>query len=418
MRRNVNEQRDGELRSKTAACFTREGADNSVDLTAKLTELEVPHLIEDFNLTDGHIHRGWAGREVQVIARVADFFRNYSRENQKELEKEFLTYFHLLSAQSALGGNVRHLLCTSASMSIEIIANFLRQRRMKVGLLEPCFDNIADIFRRHGISLTAISERVLTDPGMLEAGFDKFDVLFLVSPNNPTGLCYDLTTLKRIGEFCRERAILLIIDASFRFYRPPTRMFDEYGLLNEIGTEFIFVEDTGKTWPTHDLKVSILSCNNVDLHEQLQQIRYDFILHVSPFILKLLCELIKCSIEDKLFTVQSLAADNREFLEQQIEGTILCIQSEQHASIAWLGIEGPCDAYSLVKEMGEQGVFVLPGNQFFWNDPERGSQYLRVALTRDRDKFQGAAVQIGIVAKAALTQNRHSADMADIGAGE
>jgi hypothetical protein len=42
-------------------------------------------------------------------------------------------------------------------------------------------------------------------------------------------------------------------------------------------------------------------------------------------------------------------------------------------------------------------VYVLPGNQFFWNDRSQGDRFIRVALMRDAGMFQEAASRLGEV---------------------
>ena len=67
---------------------------------ANLTQLEVPALPEKFNLTDGHVHQNWSESQEHIIDLLPDIFRGVSREDQPELEWDFLRKFLSLAGQS------------------------------------------------------------------------------------------------------------------------------------------------------------------------------------------------------------------------------------------------------------------------------------------------------------------------------
>lgn len=184
-----------------------------------LTQLETPRLSETFNLTDGHVHRQWDKQEKAIINKVGLFFRTINREMQLKLGREFIAAFYKLSKQTLDDRKTKYLLCTSASMGLEIIANYLRLNKISLALIEPCFDNLADIFKRHGIDLEVIPEKYLIDSA-LDSFLNsiKSSAICLVSPNNPTGLAYSKENLEKFAKYCKYNNKLLIIDSSFRFY--------------------------------------------------------------------------------------------------------------------------------------------------------------------------------------------------------
>jgi alanine-alpha-ketoisovalerate/valine-pyruvate aminotransferase len=69
------------------------------------------------------------------------------------------------------------------------------------------------------------------------------------------------------------------------------------------------------------------------------------------------------------------------------------------ASVAWLRIDHPLTAMELKQVLDANGVFVLPGNHFFWHDRQKGEKFIRVALTRDADMFREAAALMGKVCR-------------------
>jgi histidinol-phosphate/aromatic aminotransferase/cobyric acid decarboxylase-like protein len=169
-----------------------------------LTQYEIPRLPEVFNLTDGHIHRKWDRNELKIIERAGDIFKHIDREKLPEIEAEYLEVFYKLAGQKFSKDNASFLLCTSASMSLEIVANYLRLNNLGLALIEPCFDNLADIFRRHNIELELFEEKYLFDENVGDfLKTLKSDLICLVTPNNPTGASLSQENLEKIAQYCK-----------------------------------------------------------------------------------------------------------------------------------------------------------------------------------------------------------------------
>lgn len=365
-------------------------------LARNLTQLEVPRLCERFNLTDGHIHRQWVGKEKYIIQRLGELFATTSREDQHRLQRDFTSAFYRLARQSGHNADVKTAICTSASMSIEIIANCLRRAGDRIALIEPCFDNIADILCRHDVPLTVVPEIFLTDPQSIpDVHFENVTGLFLVSPNNPTGRAYTRTSFEYILQVCKRLDMLLILDTSFRFYKEDDLIFDEYRLLLESGIDFLIIEDTGKTWPTQELKLSILA-GRYALWKQLSDTYSDFILHVSPFSLRLLSEFIRVSESDDMCSIKYAIRKNTASLIRALSGSPLSVANEEPSSVAWVHVGDQRDNKQVVDALARSNVYVLAGDKFFWSDPRKGSKFIRISLARDPGVFQAAAIQIRV----------------------
>lgn len=355
-----------------------------------ITQLEIRRLPETFNLTDGHAHRSPIGAELVIVENMARQFLDADREKQHQFERDYITAFYSLTGQTIDELRTRYLLLPAASFSLEIVANYLRMKGMSLALTEPCFDSLVNIFRRHKIKLEPIPDEYLeSDDIQTFLTSLNSDAICLVSPNNPTGICYTKGNLETIVRFCKEHGKLLIIDGSFRLYRAPSEVFDEYQILQQSGIDFIFVEDSGKTWPAKELKVSILA-TSTGLFRPIYDIYTDLMYHHSPFTLQLLTAFVRSSIDDKLQTVHGVVAKNRQLLIDALNETSLTVASRPHASVAWLGITNGMNAMSLQTALAKEGVFVLAGNQFYWSDPTLGGSFLRVALLRDEAVFKAA----------------------------
>ncbi|NET62841.1 MAG: aspartate/tyrosine/aromatic aminotransferase, partial [Symploca sp. SIO2E6] len=80
---------------------------------------------------------------------------------------------------------------------------------------------------------------------------------------------------------------------------------------------------------------------------------------------------------------------------QNLSGQLLeYLEPKTKVSVAWFKIKKPgLKATELQEKMMNIGVYILPGNYFFWSDHEKGEEYIRIALAREPDMF-ATAVQL------------------------
>ena len=359
---------------------------------ANLTEDEILALPMQFNLTDGHAYRGWSSQESALIDRISGIFHSVDRRDRVTIEQSYLRTFFTAAGQSFRPDQFEHHLCFTASMALEAIANLVRARGLTVALVEPCFDNLYDILKRHGVRPERVSEELMCLTGSALAERLKTihsDVLMLVSPNNPTGAILKKEALVQIIEFCRLNGRILVLDATFRFYLPPSDVYDQYAMLADSGVDCILVEDTGKTWPTLELKAPFFSVS-IGLASQIAHIYSDFVLHVSPVSVALLEQFIGLGTA----YVREVVAVNRLSLRDAIQGAELVATSAPFMSVEWLRITDDATSDQWRSRLANAGVHVLAGHRFFWSQPEVGDKYLRVALVRDPSMFREAADRI------------------------
>lgn len=361
-----------------------------------LTDDEIAALPEPINLADGHAYRPWNPVEDALIDRVNELFRAGDRRHQRDFEGAYLDRFFSLAGQTRPGGGARAFLCFTASTALEVIANHLRLEGRSVALIEPCFDNLGDILRRHSLPLEVLPETWLSaEPAQLTANLSglRSDVVFIVSPNNPTGAWADERSFRSVVEACRASEKLLVLDSCFRFYLPRDLVFDQYRVLEESGIDWIVIEDTGKTWPTSEVKAPFF-CASRSLAEPLAHLYADFVLHVPPFAVRLLDEFLRLSENDGLAAVHDVVALNRAVLLDELDGTFLRVVGASFMSMGWIEIDAPVTGEELRERLASEGVFVLSGERFFWSDPAQGASMLRIALVRDNDMMREAARRI------------------------
>jgi aspartate/methionine/tyrosine aminotransferase len=372
-------------------------------MVKNLTSYEIDSLPQSYNLTDGHAFRRWSAAEESIIDRSARLFKDNDRRRQPEIERAYVRDFSRLAGQTWDEDALGYLMCFTASMAFEIVANYLRLNRLSLALVEPCFDNLADIFRRHDVPLRPVPDALLDAPrAAFERGLDHIDsdAICLVTPNNPTGTALAEVNLRALLAFCKERRKLLILDNCFRAYLPRRSVHDQYRLVLDAGVDAVLVEDTGKTWPTSEIKAPFFAASRGSgLFDRIYDIYTDFLLHVSPVGIQLMHEFIRLSQQDELAWVHHVVGVNRRALYDSIAGTFLTPCERPFASVAWLRIDHPLTGLELKRILDEYGVFVLPGNQFFWHDRRRGEKFIRVALVRDAEMFGEAAARLGEVCR-------------------
>ena len=220
--------------------------------------------------------------------------------------------------------------------------------------------------------------------------------VFLVLPNNPTGTELSETEFSGLLEVCAKHRILLVLDASFRFYSF-LNTWNQARLLRDAGISFLVIEDTGKTWALCDLKASPLWCSN-DLAGQVARITEDMLLNVSPFTLTLLTHAI--------LTQDTLGAigNNRMVLREHLPADFPPVTIGS-LSVEWVRTPERVTSSQVYSRLDEMGVAVLPGRQFFWNGDTQGERHFRIALHRGPHYFQEAAARLGQVIEELVRKN-------------
>src|SRR5690606_32578789 len=129
-------------------------------------------------------------------------------------------------------------------------------------------------------------------------------------------------------------------------------------------------EDTGKTWPTLDLKLGIMLTSK-SLYSKLQDINNDFLLNVSPFIFKLLTKYIRVESSATLnLSPQKTIQHNRQLIQHVLQKTPLKVVSPASLlSVEWIQLPPGWKSSAFSAWLQKKGIFVLPGIPFYWDQP-------------------------------------------------
>jgi aspartate/methionine/tyrosine aminotransferase len=368
---------------------------------ADITQHEIAALKTRFNLADAHTHQSQSASQRTIIESLPNLWRSAESHSQYHCEQEFIEAFYRFHGQHrALARRDDIHLVYAASIGMHITATYLQKRRMRVGLIEPCFDNLHDLMMHMQIPMAPLRESVFREPSAIYRNLERcagdLDALVLVDPNNPTGfsLCSPRAdAFREVVRFCVDHDKLLILDLCFAAFilAAGQPRCDVYDILEDSGVRYIAMEDTGKTWPLQDAKCATIMASR-DLDDELYPIVTSVLLNVSPFILKLVTRYIQDSVADGFVSVRDVLEQNRQRARDHLAGTLLgYCEPMVKTSVAWFRIKDPrVSADDLQAHLLEHQVYVLSGRYFYWHNPMQGQRFIRIALAREPALFEQA----------------------------
>ena len=355
-----------------------------------LTEFEYQALDLELNLADGHSRHDLSPHFHKIFMDLGQIWREGANTAMSEVERQFRNAFAGLVGSELLVDHDGFVICPTASNSIDMVSAWLSERGATVGLIEPCFDNLALLLRRRGFEPIPILESTFRDLDTLteKLNHDAIDCLFLVNPNNPTGLELSHEELCSIADFCKAEKITLVIDTTFRlFARDVGGRFIDYLLSTEVS--FVLIEDTGKTFPTQELKASLVITSN-DNQLALRRLYEEVYLCVSNFTLLLLIRMFE--VAASLGIGPYLHEDvkvRRQITRHALARTSLVPAAESIDSglgVEWVDCSGTeFDDLGLTQFLNTAGLSVLPGRYFYWQNGDQGRDRVRLSLMKPMD---------------------------------
>jgi aspartate/methionine/tyrosine aminotransferase len=358
---------------------------------ANLTTMEVAALCDSdggLNLTDGHARLVLSDEQAAIVERIPEMFAEASRRPFLDIEREAQTAFlSAVGQHSAPTGSGRILSCYSSTLATDIVARALPVGAT-VAVLHPTFDNIADLFVTRGLNLVPLSEEALLDrdwPG------PPVSAIVITHPNNPTGLVTPQGGLESVAAHAVRHGQTVIIDASFRG-QVRDAQYDTYAVLDAAGADWITIEDTGKLWPTHELKVGFLAYSE-RTELPIERAFSESLLAASPVVLQLVKALATDWLDGGYERARANLERNRAVVKEAIEAAGLRL-ADPTSQISVARIELPTsgpDSSVLYRDMLTRGVHVLPCAPFYWADPKSGLRFIRVSLARPFETVEAAA---------------------------
>lgn len=362
-----------------------------------LTDFEIEGLSAHLSLADGHAYQDLPLPFRQTVNNLANLWTECEHTSVPEMEQRFRKAFAQLAQSPAMEAVECFKICPTASNTIDIVGSVLAEMGLVTQLVEPTFDNLALILKRRHVTLDVLDEDELiwaSENGTLATFLERDErgALFLVQPNNPTGRNLDANSLRVVAEHCARHNTVLVMDNTFRFYN--RRPFDDYAILSETGVSFMTIEDTGKVWPTHDLKASLLMCS-LDLAPLVTILYNEIFLCHSRFALGILEQyLLTTAAEGLETTIWAQVDEHRALLREALRDTSLAIDEraiDSTISVEWVDCRRTnLSDLELADQLAINGLRILPGRPFFWNSSELPHRQfnIRLALMKPRTTFQ------------------------------
>jgi enduracididine biosynthesis enzyme MppP len=321
-----------------------------------LTEIELAAIESGINLADGHARYELSASQQKIIDELSEMYA----------------------------------LAAEVSPAMEITARSLYISGVRrVALIHPTFDNIPDILRGVGMNLLPMPEETLLDgSGRLP---DGAEVLFITTPNNPTGHVLLPEVLTHWARECASKDVILVLDSSFRGFDERAQ-YDHYAILVREGCRYIIMEDTGKLWPTLDLKIGFLAFAR-DEPLPLHRIYTDILLGVSPLLMVLVQRFAQDAHDGGFNELHRFVRANRALLRKRLSGlpAVSFPDADSRISVERVALPEGFTGSGMRQTLCERAVHVLPCRQFFWAEPEAGERYIRLALSRPSEIIRTAA---------------------------
>ena len=370
-----------------------------------LTELEIAAIGCGVNVADGHARQELTSSQRKIVNRLPGLFAEAATASAAGLDwRAQQAYLSAVGQHTAMAGS-EVLTCYSSSVAMEILGRSAYAAGIRrVAIIHPTFDNIPDIMRGVGMTLQPVSEEALADgTAALPAGTE---LLLVTTPNNPTGAVLAADALAHWARACAASGVILVLDTSFRGFDERAQ-YDHYAVLAEQGCRYVVIEDTGKLWPTLDLKAGFLVFRRGD-ELPVRRVYTDLLLGVSPMILLLIHEFADDAAAGGFGELRQFIAANRGLLRGELAACapISFPDAGSRISVDRIRVPAGTTGTGLWQALRDDGVHVLPCRQFHWADPDAGDRFVRVALSRPPEEIGAAAAAIRAQAGSGLPPTR------------
>lgn len=361
--------------------------------STSLTGDERVALRTHWNLADAHTRQSPSGAERTVLGALAEVFDAAAQADYFDLERASADAF--LGALGQSRGDQRAVAVYASSIAMMVVARLVRARGYQAQLTCPTFDNLHALLVGEGVPVRPRRER--QDPSDPIELLPACRVVVEVTPNNPTGSYLGARELTDLAAACTRDGRILVLDQSFKGQVDSCAAIDHYAILRQSGVSYVVIEDTGKLWPTLDIKVAYLLCSS-DLQSEVEAIVDDILLNVSPFHLELVRRYSALSEKDSWRSVRGTIARNRQTLRQRLRESYMGVSPRYPES--QVGVEVVelwpeiCDAWC--DHLQAAGVAVLDARKFDWaSQGKDGVPLMRISLARD-DAYFTAAVNTAL----------------------
>ena len=266
----------------------------------------------------------------------------------------------------------------AADLIFRIVSAFRPRHAL---LCAPTFSEYAHALMQNGCSITEYpldpARDFRADEGILSAISDDTEILFLCTPNNPTGQLIAPALLRNISEICAERHILLVCDACFLRFCKDAEAYSPRPYLRENG---IILHAFTKLFAMPGLRLGYALCGSPETAETLRNTGQFWSVSVPAQAAGIAA--LQCT-ERIQQTVQYIAQE-RAFLADGLRGSGIRVFP---GAANFLLLTAPAD---FAEQMEQRGIIVRKCTDFHG----LSDSYFRIAVrTHEENETLLAAVR-------------------------
>ncbi|HZG17271.1 MAG TPA: threonine-phosphate decarboxylase CobD [Candidatus Bathyarchaeia archaeon] len=292
-----------------------------------------------------------------------------------------------LAAKLQLGADWL-LPCNGAAecMSLAILA----LQPAKVGVVYPCFSEYAQLASQFCAEVVAIYGKeehgYQAEMEQMHRLFVESDLIFVGSPNNPTGLLYEREEWLQMAEWTDETGTILVVDEAFLDFVPEDRQFS---LLTELRRfpRVILIRSLTKMFAIPGLRLGY-SIAHPEMVKRMKNKQVTW----SVNQLALLAGEVCMQETEFAASTRQWVAEERGWLQERIRNSLGWQVWDGEANFLLVRSPASLPAGELQRLLGKKGILIRDCSQY----PGLTVNHFRIAV-RTREENQRLVDELGVI---------------------
>lgn len=256
----------------------------------------------------------------------------------------------------------------------------LALRPARVGLIEPCFSEYAQLSGQYGSKVIRIHGRkelaYRADAAEICELIPQVDLLFLGQPNNPNGVQYISEDLQRIADTARSYGVTLVVDEAFTDFIPRAQRISLQSKLEQY-PNMIIVRSMTKFYAIPGLRLGYtISSPELSVRMRSQQVTWS--VNTLALAAGAWCLENSQAAEYEQQTILHNRSQ-RDRLHEHLTG-MGCTVCPGEANYLLVELPEPWTAEHFQMAMGQHGILIRSCAMY----PGLGSRHIRIAV-KDED---------------------------------
>lgn len=264
---------------------------------------------------------GMSQKVREAIFSSLDDLQKYPDQNSSALRQKLSQVTKIPQSKLFFGNG--------ASEIISLLVNAIRPK--KALLVSPCFSGYERALKAYGCNIRYHALKREGDFALTREilpAIDGNDIIFLASPNNPTGKCIDKELLKEIIGECNKKGVFLILDECFLDFvweDKAEKARESAWNLSQDRSKLIVLNAFTKIYALPGLRLGWCATENQGLLNRLQVLRPEW--NISTIAQK--AGLACLDEEDYLLKTRKFLANERELVSNKLKALGFTVYKSQ-----------------------------------------------------------------------------------------